>query len=189
MKRRLSVLTLLSLGLAGQAGALSLTGTVQGEVTPDTRLGGWAVTPFGQPVQELVSAPVTGVRFTLSLPDAAPPIRAQVPVDDRLSWPGLIDLTRVSAPAQAAELKFYLYRDTNGNGSRDDGEPLREVRLNVGRGGVFVVWASAATTITGSREYQAALERGWNALVVEVRNTVRVQPYTPQTSVQIDLGR
>ena len=189
MKRRLCLLTLLPLGLAGQAGALSLSGTVQGEVTPDTRLGGWAVTPFGQPVQELVSTPVTGGRFSLALPDAAPPARAQVPLDDRLSWPGLIDLTRVSVPAQVAELKFYLYRDLNGDGSRDDSEPLREVRLNAGRGGVFVVWSSAATRVTGSREYAADLSRGWNALVVDVRATVRVQPYAPQTPVQIDLGR
>ena len=112
MKR--SLLLLATFSLLGQAGALTLSGKLEGNVTPETRLSGWVVKGSGQPVQELVSVPVKGGSFALALPAEAPSGQVQMPVDSRISWPGLMDFGKASAAAQAAEMKFFLYRDTNG---------------------------------------------------------------------------
>ena len=178
-----------ALALASSAAAVTLSGTVEGKAAPGTRIGAWAVTAFGQPVQELGSAPVNGGKFSLTLPDQAPPPRALVPVDEHLNWPGLLEFQKASGDAQAAELKFFMYRDDNGSGTRQDGESLREVRLEAGRGELFVVWASAPVTVTGSRDYRADLTRGWNTLVVEVRSNVSVKPYDSKLPLTITLGQ
>ena len=173
-------------GAAAAAGVVQ--GVAQGDLPPDSRLGVWAVTPFGQPLQLLADAPVQGGRFALTLPSAAPAERLQFAVDERTSWPGLVNFAGTSVPLRAAELKFFLYRDANGNGVRDDGEALREVRPSVGKGELFVVWAARAATVSGAGGYEAELQAGWNTLVVEVRRPVRVQPYGG-APVQISLGR
>lgn len=182
-------LALSTLLLAASASAISIAGSVQGNTPADLRVSAWAVTPFGQPVTELVSAPLKGKTFTLELPDAAPPARALVPVDNRVSWPGLIDFGKASAPAQAAELKLFTYRDANGDGKRQDNEPLKEVRAQVGKGELFVVWASTPVTVTASRNYAANLKKGWNVLTVEVRGSVVVKPIEATTSVTVDVGQ
>lgn len=186
MKTRL--LALSTLLFAAHAAAISITGAVQGSAPADLRLSAWAVTPFGQPVAELSSVPLKGSQFTLVIPDDAPPARALTAVDNRLSWPGLIDFQKASASAQAAELKLFTYRDTNGDGKRQDNEALREVRAQVGKGELFVVWASQTVTVTASRNYQADLKKGWNVLQVEVRGNVTVKPIDEKTPLKIDLG-
>ena len=190
MKRAVAfLLTLFAPLLAGTAGAAGVVrGVVEGDVAPDSRLGVWAVSPFGQPLQQLADAPLQGGKFALTLPGAAPAERLQFAVDERTSWPGLVNFAGTSVPLRAAELKFFLYRDANGNGVRDDGEALREVRPSVGKGELFVVWAARAATVKGAGGYEADLQAGWNTLVVEVRRPVRVQPYAG-APVQINLGR
>lgn len=187
--------------LLGAASAVTLTGqgTGGGGAAAGQRLSAWLVTPFGQPVQSLADTALGAGDFSLILPEEAPPARLLTPVDNRVSWPGLVDFVGSSAPASAAEVKFFVYRDANANGKRDEGEALREVRLGTGgsgsagkagegRGGgkgeLFVIWASAATTVRGSGGYLAELRSGWNLLSVEVRNPVRV---TPSAGKDLDL--
>ncbi|WP_135227645.1 hypothetical protein [Deinococcus fonticola] len=185
MKSRL--LALSTLLLAASASAISIAGSVQGSAPADLRVSAWAVTAFGQPVAELVSAPVNGKTFQLVLPESAPPARALVPVDNRLSWPGLIDFGKATASAQAAELKLFTYRDVNGDGKRQENEPLKEVRAQVGKGELFVVWASAPVTVTASRNYSADLNKGWNVMMVEVRGAVVVKPVDAKTSISLNI--
>ena len=192
MKRAVAFLLTLSAPLlAGTAGAATVgvvRGTVAGDTALDTRIGVWAVSPFGQPLQQLADAPLQDGKFALILPTAAPAERLQFAVGERTSWPGLVDFAGTSVPLRATELKFFLYRDSNGNGQRDEGEALREVRPSVGKGELFVVWAATPATVNGAGGYQADLQAGWNTLVVEVRRPVRVQPYSG-ANVDINLGR
>lgn len=189
MKRRCLFLLALSL-LAAPASALTLTGTVQGSVAPQTRVGGFAVTPFGQPVLELVSAPVAAGQFQLDLPVAAPPARAQATLSSQnVAWPGVIDPVQVSAAAQAGELKLFVYRDQNGNARHDDGEALREVTPLVGKATLFLPWVSADVTVSADKGYQAALKKGWNALLVEVGRAVTVRPLPESAAVTVSVRR
>ena len=187
MKRRFLPLTILT--LLAQASALTLSGQVTGTVAPDTRLGGWAVRGAGQPIAELTSAAIKGGSFSLELPASVPPAQAQLPIDNRISWPGLVDFGKTTAPAQAAEMKFFLYRDTNGNGQHDENEAMREVRLNTGRSFVFVVWASSNVGVTGSNGYDAQLQKGWNALAVDVRSSVSVKPLDARAAITVSSGQ
>ncbi|WP_216329622.1 hypothetical protein [Deinococcus aestuarii] len=177
--------------LAPPAGALTVTGSVAGSALPETRVGVWAVSASGQPVQEVASVPVTaGGRFRLGLPDTVPAPRAQTPLSaQNVAWPGVLDPVSVSAPAQAAELKFFTYRDVNRNGTRDESEELNEATANLGRGTLFVVWVGSDVTVKANRGYEAALKRGWNALVVEVARAVKVTPYADGAEVTLRAGR
>ncbi|MFK7601637.1 hypothetical protein ACI3L1_05435 [Deinococcus sp. SM5_A1] len=181
----------LALGLTmPAASALTVTGMVQGSVTPESRLGGFAVTPFGQPVQELVSTPLDGGGFRLDIPAAAPPARAQaVLTAQNVSWPGVIDPVQISAAAQSGELKFFVYRDQNGNARHDDNEALREVSPMVGKASLFIPWVSADVTVSANKGYQVALKKGWNAFLVDVGRAVNVQIYPDGTGVTLSLGR
>ncbi|MDV6374039.1 hypothetical protein [Deinococcus arenicola] len=181
----------LALGLtAVSASALTVSGVIDGSVTPDTRLGAFAVTPFGQPVQEFASAATTGGRFRLDIATAPPPARAQaVLTPQNVSWPGVIDPVQVSASAQVGELKFFIYRDENGNARHDESEVLREVAPMVGRASLFIPWVSAAVTVRASQGYQVALQPGWNAFVVDVGRTVKVQPLADGSVVIVPIGR
>uniref|UniRef100_UPI002869AF5D hypothetical protein n=1 Tax=Deinococcus sp. TaxID=47478 RepID=UPI002869AF5D len=150
MKRRLFLTALLVLA-AGQAMALTVTGTAEG-VGPDMRIGGFVVTPYGQPLQEAVSVPIRDGRFQLSVPETIPPTRAQVSLTPQnVSWPGVIDPVTVSSAVQSAELKFFAYRDQNTNGHRDDSEALREVPPAVGNATLFVTWVSGDVWVTASK--------------------------------------
>ncbi len=180
----------LALGLTiPAASALTVTGMVQGSVTPQSRLGGFVVTSFGQPVLELVSTPLDGGSFQLDIPSAAPPVRAQsVLTAQSVSWPGVIDPVQISAAAQAGELKFFVYRDQNSNARRDDNEVLREVSPMVGKSPLFVPWVSADVTVSANKGYQVALKKGWNAFLVDVGRTVNVRTYPDSTQVLLSLG-
>ncbi|WP_291426503.1 hypothetical protein [Deinococcus sp.] len=185
---KVHALTLFAAVTLAQAGALSLSGTVGGAVTPDTRLSAWTVKTNGQPAEELGGAGIKDSQFTLTLPAVLPSSENLRPVDSRISWPGIVDFEKASAPAQVAELRFYTYRDQNANGVRDENEALREVRLNTGKGVVFVVWASNDVVVSGSKGYQASLKQGWNALEVEVRSSVSVRPLEAKTPLSTNLG-
>ncbi len=181
----------LALGLSvAQASALTVTGTVQGTPGPDVRLAGFAVTPFGQPVQELVSSSLEGGRFRFDLPVGPPPARAQAVLSSQnVSWPGVIDPVQVSAAVQTGELKLFVYRDQNGNARHDDSEALREVSAMVGRSSLFIPWASADVTVSANKGYQATLKKGWNAFLVDVGRTVNVQPFADGAAVTLSLQR
>lgn len=186
MKRSFSLLAAL---LAGSGSALTLAGRVVGTPAPDTRLSVWAVGAAGQPVQELVSVPLQGERFQLALPPAPPSFRAQGELSaQNIAWPGVLDPVTVTGSAQVAELKFFTYRDLNRSGQRDEDEALREVTVTAGRGTLFAAWVNADVTVRAARGYEAALKRGWNALVVEVGRTVRVTPFA-SGAVEVTLGR
>lgn len=172
------------LGLSGLGHAASVMGKVEG-VGAGLRLSLWTVSPYGQPLQELGSVAL-GDTFTLPLPSGTP--SASAPLDGNLAWPGLIDFEKASTSARAAEAKFFVYRDENKNGTRQDTEALREVRLSAGKGDLFVVWASSPVTVSGGRGYQANLNAGWNTLVVDVRNTVTVKPWDGKTPLTLKLG-
>ncbi|WP_034384090.1 hypothetical protein [Deinococcus sp. YIM 77859] len=190
MHKRL--LPLLALLLLGRGHALTVTGNVTGSVPAEARVGAWAVSASGQPVQELLSAPVqSGGEFRLNLPTAPPSPRVQVPLTaQNVAWPGVLDPVTVSGSALATELRLFIYRDANRNGQRDEGEPLREVTPNAGRGTLLTVWVSADVTVRAGRGYEATLKRGWNALVVEVGRAVRVTPVTGDAvDVSLSLGR
>lgn len=177
--------------LLGTAAALSVTGTVVGTVPSDLRVSGWAVSPAGQPLEELVSVPVTGNTFRLEIPTSPPTFRAQTALSPRnVAWPGVLDPVRVSAQPQTAELKFFTYRDLNRSGQRDASEPLREVTLDTERGTLFVVWVSGDVDVQASRGYAVSLVRGWNAFEVEVGRAVRIAPFKDGIArVTLELGR
>lgn len=144
-----------------------------------TRLAVWLVSPFGQPVQELASAPLS-VSFKLFLPKTAPTPRQQVPLNDRVTWPALL-FEKASAPAKVAEARFFSYIDSNKSGKHEADEALKEVSLQAASGEVFVVWSSANTVVTGSKGYLAPLEKGWNVLTVDIKKDVSVSKVAEQT--------
>lgn len=180
--------SLLALAVLAQAGAIGISGAVVGTPAPDTRLGAWVVSAFGEPQGQVADSSLSNATFKLEVPATPPQDKWLAPVGNDLTWPGLVDFAGASVPARAAELRFFTYRDSNGNSKRDETEPLREVRLNGGKSDLFVVWLSAATSVKGGGGYQADLQAGWNVMLVEVRKTVRVAPYTG-TELQINLGK
>lgn len=189
MKTRLVLPLILGL-LATQASALVVTGTVDGTVTPDTRVSGWVVTPFGQPVQEIVGVPVQSNRFSLEIPITAPTARGQVALTPQnVSWPGVIDPVAVSGQVQAAELRFFTYRDQNNNGRRDEAEALNEVAAQVGRSTLFIVWVNGDVTVKANKGYVATLKRGWNAFLVDDGRAVSLKPFAADTAVTVRLNR
>ncbi|MFC4636793.1 hypothetical protein [Deinococcus hohokamensis] len=189
MKKR-SVLFLMLGLLATQAPALTVAGTVDGSVSPDTRVSGWVVSPFGQPVQELVSVPVQGGRFSLEIPTTAPTARAQVALTPQnVSWPGVIDPVSVTGQVQAAELRFFTYRDQNNNGRRDEAEALREVTPQAGRTVLFIAWVNGDATVKANKGYVAELKRGWNAYLVDVGRAVSLKPFSADIAVTVRLSK
>ncbi|MDB5046923.1 MAG: hypothetical protein JWQ08_2973 [Deinococcus sp.] len=188
--RLLVTLTLMGLGTLAPAQALDIAGTVTGTPADGTRVSGWAVTPSGQAVQEIVSVPINSGKFRLQLPTIAPSARAQTTLSaQNVSWPGVIDPVSVSAAVQTAELKFFTYRDANRNGQRDDNEPLNEVTLNSGNSSLFVAWVGTDVTVKANRGYEASLKRGWNAFLVDVGRAVKVAAFPEAAQVSLTLGR
>ena len=184
-----SLLLALSVVAGGHGAALTVAGTVDGAGT-DVRIAGFVVSAYGQPIQELVSVPVRGGRFSLEIPTTVPPTRAQVSLTPRnVTWPGVIDPVSVSVPVQAAELKFFSYRDVNANGHRDETEPMREAPPTSGTATLFVTWVSGDVTVTASKGYSATLVRGWNAFLVEVGRAVAVLPFGDDQVVRVRVGR
>ncbi|GAA0521203.1 hypothetical protein [Deinococcus depolymerans] len=185
-----SFLTTIALLSAGQSLGLTIRGSVEGGGGAELRVAGFVVSPFGQAVEEISSVPVEGGRFVLELPLTPPTARAQVDLTPQnVTWPGVIDPVKVSGAARVAEMKFFVYRDANGNGRRDDAEPLRDVMPNVDRATLFVAWVNTDVTVKASKGYEATLKRGWNALIVDVGRAVRVQPFADTTVVTVHLSR
>lgn len=165
---------------AAQAGGplsgLSVSGKVAGSVPPQARVAGFVLDGSGNPFSELVSVPVNGDgRFSLELPSVLPPQKALSALrSDSIFWPGLLEPVNVSGQVSAADLRFYIYADSNGNGRRDSGESLQEAVPFVGRSVLVVSFASGAARVTAARGFQADLKAGWNGLLIEVGRTVKV---------------
>ena len=164
---------------AAQSGSslsgLSVSGTVAGSVPSQARVAGFVLDGSGTPFSELVSVPVNGGKFSLDLPSVLPPQKALSALrSDSIFWPGLLEPVHVSGQVSAADLRFYLYADSNGNGRRDPGEPLQEAVPFVGRSVLVVSFASGAAQVTAARGFQADLKAGWNGLLIEVGRTVKV---------------
>lgn len=180
----------LAAALAAPVSALTVTGSVSGQAPAGTRVGVWSVTAFGQPVEEMISAPLAGGTFSLNIPERAPAARAlSALTPQNVNWPGVIDPVAVSGAAQAAELKFYLYQDANGNARRDTSEALREVSVTANRATLFMAWVSADVTVKANKGYVATLKQGLNAFLVDVGRAVNVEPYRPDLTVHVQLGR
>lgn len=190
VSRHSKILLITGLTVMGNAAALNVAGSVEGGASADTRIAGFVVTPFGQPVQEIVSAPVQGGKFKLEIPDPAPISKAQTKLTpSNVSWPGVLDPVSVSSEVQSTELKFFIYRDQNSNGQRDDNEALREVTPNIGKANLFIAWVSGDVTVKANKGYQATLKKGWNAFIVDVGKAVKVQPFDEATIVSVRMGR
>lgn len=189
MKKRFVLFLMLGL-LTTQAPALTVAGTVDGAVSADMRVSGWAVSPYGQPVQELVSVPLQGGRFSLEIPMTAPTTRAQVALTPQnVSWPGVIDPVSVNGLVQATELRFFTYHDQNNNGRRDDAEALREVTPQAGRTTLFIAWVNGDVTVRANKGYVAELKRGWNAFLVDVGRAVSLKPFSADIAVTVRLTK
>lgn len=162
--------------LLSAAQAVTLSGSVSGNLPAGTRLGAWLVNASGAPVSEYASTPLSGNSFRLDLPDSAPGTRGQYVLRrENIAWSGVLDPVTVSVDAVAAELKFYVYPDANANGRRDEGEELTEVNPQAGRAGLLVVWVSDDTRVNAARGFEANLKKGWNVLSVELgKNNVKV---------------
>ncbi|MFC6590766.1 hypothetical protein ACFP81_01090 [Deinococcus lacus] len=181
--------TVLALALS-QAGALTITASVTGEVPQGTRVGFWTVNPAGQALEEVVSAPLTGRELRLALPAQLSPGRSLQPLTPQnVTWRGVLEPVSLSAQASAAELKLFAFADSNLNGVRDPSEALREVGLVSGREPLFLVWTDRAVTVSAAQGYRADLIPGWNALLVAVGRSVVVTPLSNQKlELRLSLG-
>ncbi|ULH16132.1 hypothetical protein MF271_05795 [Deinococcus sp. KNUC1210] len=175
---------------SGTAAALSVGGTVTGNVPAGARVGGFVVDSGGTPFAELVSVPVAGGRFTLEIPSVTPPVRGVSPLrPDAIFWPGVLEPVNVSGQVNTADLRFYIYADGNGNGRRDDSEALQEAVPFAGKAALVVAYASGDASITAARGFTAALKSGWNGLLIEVGKVVKVTQSSAITGVNLNVER
>lgn len=176
MWRSASLLLALALG---SASALTLSGSAGPDLPAAARLGLFLVGTSGKPQAEVVSAPINGGTFSLTLPEAAPPAAGQFPLRrENIAWPGVFDPVSVSREVAAAELRAYVYADANGDGRYEAGEPSFEAPLQAGRDAVVLVWVDADTRVQAARGFDVSLKRGWNALSITPGKAVKVGPYT-----------
>ena len=187
----LAATTSFSLAQSGPTGAgLAISGTVSGSVPAQARVGGFVIDSSGNPVAELVSVAVTGGRFGLELPSVTPPGGALSTLRPAsIFWPGLLEPVSVSGQASTADLKFYVYNDSNGNGRRDDTEPLQETVAFVGKSLLVVSYATGAAQVNAARGFQANLKPGWNGLLIEVGKVVRVSSSSSIGGVTLNVQR
>ncbi len=169
---------------------LALSGTVSGALPAQARVGGFALGSDGAPVAELSSVPVNGGRFALEIPSVLPPQRALSQLRaDTIFWPGVLEPVSVTGQVSAAELRFYVYQDGNGNGRRDDSEPLQEAAPFVGKAVLFVSFASGPAQVNAARGFQANLKAGWNGLLIEVGRAVKVTASSRIADVSLNVQR
>ncbi|ADV67646.1 hypothetical protein [Deinococcus maricopensis] len=175
--------------LASGAQALTVSGSVTGAAPRGARIAAWTVNATGAPLASLTDAPLNGSAFDLDLPEGAPGARAVSALrSDTLVWPGVVDPVNVSAPVNAAEVKFFVYTDANGNGRRDANEDLNEVTPLVGRAQAVVVWADNAARVTAGRGFDVNLKPGWNAFAVEFGRATKVTSLGARPALQFNLG-
>ncbi len=153
--------------LSSTAGALSLSGSVSGELPAGARVGAWLLDASGRAISEVASAPLKADHFALNVPDAPPSGPALWPLrSDALTWPGLSGDVSVSGGVQAGELRLFLYGDANGNNRRDENEAVTELRPQLGKAAVALVFVKDAATVTAARGFEARLNEGWNVLAI-----------------------
>lgn len=173
---------LFALALASGAQALTLQGTVAGgaDLGASPRLGLWQLNASGNTVGgELTSTPITGGKFSLELPSAAPGSQYALRPDS-IGWPGVVGDVQVEPSVQASDVAFFVYSDSNGNGERDSNEALHDAFPDVQHQPLFVVWAAAPSKITAGKGFSVALGAGWNAFTVELGKSATVSPYKGQ---------
>ena len=177
-------------GTGGVLSGLALSGTVSGALPAQARVGGFAIDSSGAPVAELSSVPVSGGKFALEIPSVLPPQRALSQLRaDTIFWPGVLEPVSVTGQVSAAELRFYVYQDGNGNGRRDDTEALQEAAPFVGKAVLFVSFASGPAQVSAARGFQANLKAGWNGLLIEVGRAVKVTSGNRITDVSLNVQR
>ena len=190
MNKLLPLALLLAAQTSGVASALSVAGTVTGGVPAAARVGGFVVDSSGTPLAELVSVPVVGGRFALEIPSVTPPVRALSALRaDAVFWPGVLEPVNVSSQVNTADLRFYIYADSNGNGRRDDNEVLLETVPFAGKASLVVAYASGDAQVTAPRGFVTTLRAGWNALLIEVGKVVRVTQSSAVTGVNLNVER
>jgi hypothetical protein len=179
-----------SLSSAQSGAGLAVSGMVSGNVPAQARVGGFVVDGGGNPVAELVSVAVTGGRFGLELPAVTPPGGALSTLrPDSIFWPGMLEPVTVSGQASTADVKFYVYADRNGNGRRDETEPLQESAAFVGKSLLVVSYSTGAAQVNAARGFQATLKPGWNGLLIEVGKTVKVTSSSAIGGVNLNVQR
>lgn len=175
---------------AAPLGGLAVSGTVSGEIPAQARVAGFVLDSSGSPFSELVSVPLNAGRFTLELPSVLPPQKALSALrGDSVFWPGLLEPVNVTGQVSAADLRFYVYSDSNGNGRRDPAEVLREAVPFVGRSVLVVSFSSGAAQVNAARGFQVSLKAGWNGLLIEVGRTVKVTNRSAVTDVVLNVQR
>ncbi|GAA3994902.1 hypothetical protein GCM10022631_01250 [Deinococcus rubellus] len=170
--------------MLSSAQALSLQGSVIGSgasLPPSARVGLWSAGPSGAPINELVSAPIIGGTFTLSLPTDAPPSRAQFPLrPESIGWPGVVGDVSLSAPVLSSAVNLFVYDDANRNGKRDDNEALMDAFPDVQRQPLVIFWVSGKVTVSAGHGFAATLSSGWNTFIVDLGRNASMSAYTGQ---------
>lgn len=160
------------------AHGLTLTGTVTGRVPAQARVGEFVGDLGRRSLTELASAPVTaGGAFSLTLAPGTPPARAQAPLRaSEIGWPGVLEPVNVVGRASTSDLFLMVYSDANGNGRRDDDEPLLETPPTVGRAALLLTWMDGPAQVLAARGFEARFQGGLNAQLIEVGRAMRVTP-------------
>lgn len=174
MNLAVSALPFALLSSVALAAPVSLSGSVTGDLPSAPRVTAWTVNVSGAPIAELAGTGVEGGKFTLALPETAPPARATFALlADNLTWPGVTGGASVTPGVRAAEVRLFVYGDANGNGRRDDGEALLEANTQAGRASVLLVYVDRDTSVRGERGLNVALVSGWNAVSIELGKTLK----------------
>ncbi len=180
-KPALALVALLTLSAAQ---ALILQGRVGGaglSASGALRVGVWNLGPAGAAGSELGSAAVVGDAFSIKLPDGAPPSRAQFPLrPETIGWPGVIGDVTLSAAVQGSELGLFVYDDSNGNGRRDDHEPLMDAFPDVQRQPLITVWVSGDVAVKAGHGFALQLNSGWNSFLIDLGRSAAISPYQGQ---------
>ncbi|AWN22916.1 hypothetical protein DKM44_06480 [Deinococcus irradiatisoli] len=175
--------TLAALLTLSAAQALTLQGSVTASANlgPHARVGVWSLGPAGAAGNELASAPLVNGTFSLPLPDGAPPTRAQFPLrPETIGWPGVVGDVTLSAAVQGSELGLFVYDDSNGNGRRDDHEPLLDAFPDVQRQPLITVWVSGNVSVKAGHGFSVNLNSGWNSFLIDLGRSAAVSFYQGQ---------
>lgn len=186
MKRAL----LLMLALTPGAHALTLSGSVEGDLPGNARVGAWLVSNAGLPLSEVTSVALASGAFRLALPDEAPSGRARWSLTgDSITWPGVAGDVTATSGAETGEVRLFVYGDANGNNRRDDNERLLEASVTLGRANLAFVYVNREATVNGARGLNVTLPSGWSALVVELGRALKTSVLSAADGIRLNVVR